>query len=66
MLRRIAGSPIRGDHYAKADIDIARLGIAQRTPNAEFDAAEQFGRIRLLLMQPFPHGRVLNSHGGDT
>jgi hypothetical protein len=37
MLRRLAGAPIRGENYSKADISIAHMGIAQPAPNVEFD-----------------------------
>jgi hypothetical protein len=37
MLRRIAGAPIRGENYAKADISLGRVGAKQATPKMEFD-----------------------------
>ena len=36
MLRRLAGSPVRGENYAKADIVAGRVGAAQSAPRAEF------------------------------
>jgi hypothetical protein len=37
MLRRIAGSPVRGENYYVADIAAGRCGAAQSPPNREFD-----------------------------
>jgi hypothetical protein len=37
MLRRMAGSPIRGENYFKADIEIGRVGAEQTPPRVEFD-----------------------------
>jgi len=37
MLRRIAGSPIRGENYSKADIQSGRVGAQQAAPRREFD-----------------------------
>jgi hypothetical protein len=37
MLRRIAGSPVRGENYFKADIQIGRVGAEQSTRRREFD-----------------------------
>ena len=37
MLRRLAGSPIRGESYARADITRGRVGPDQPAPRAEFD-----------------------------
>jgi len=36
MLRRIEGSPIRGENYHKADIATGRVGIEQSQPRREF------------------------------
>jgi hypothetical protein len=36
MLRRLAGSPMRGENYAKADIVAGRVGPEQDAPLAEF------------------------------
>jgi len=37
MLRRLAGLPIRGENYYKADISTGRVGKDQAAPNFEFD-----------------------------
>ncbi len=37
MLRRLAGSPVRGENYLGADIAIGRVGIDQAAPKFEFD-----------------------------
>jgi hypothetical protein len=37
MLRRLAGAPIRGENYLKADIVVGRTGAEQTTPRVEFD-----------------------------
>ncbi len=37
MLRRMAGEPIRGENYAKADIAAGRVGAEQAGPRREFD-----------------------------
>jgi hypothetical protein len=37
MLRRLAGAPIRGENYFKADITAGRLGAEQNAPVREFD-----------------------------
>ena len=37
MLRRIAGAPIRGENYSRADIQSGRVGAEQTTPRQEFD-----------------------------
>jgi hypothetical protein len=37
MLRRLAGAPIRGENYLKADIVVGRTGAEQTTPRMEFD-----------------------------
>lgn len=36
MLRRLAGSPIRGENYAKAPIEIGNVGQVQANPRVEF------------------------------
>jgi hypothetical protein len=36
MLRRISGSAIRGENYAKAQIAVGRVGPDQTTPRVEF------------------------------
>jgi hypothetical protein len=37
MLRRMAGAPVRGENYLRADITAGRVGADQPTPNFEFD-----------------------------
>jgi hypothetical protein len=37
MLRRLAGSPIMGENYLKADIAAGRVGLEQSTPQREFE-----------------------------
>ncbi len=37
MLRRIAGAPMRGENYHKADIVVGRVGAGQSAPRREFD-----------------------------
>jgi len=37
MLRRLAGTPIRGESYARADIVRGRVGFEQAPPRVEFD-----------------------------
>lgn len=37
MLRRIAGAPIRGENYSKAEIQKGRVGAEQAAPRREFD-----------------------------
>jgi hypothetical protein len=37
MLRRLADSPIRGESYLKAEIEIGRVGLDQPAPRVEFD-----------------------------
>ena len=37
MLRRMAGSPVRGENFAKAQIAAGRVGADQAPPRAEFD-----------------------------
>jgi len=37
LLRRMAGSPVRGENYLKADIAMGRVGPDQAAPNKEFD-----------------------------
>jgi hypothetical protein len=36
MLRRLAGSPIRGENYHKAEITVGRVGPDQAPPKREF------------------------------
>ncbi len=37
MLRRIAGAPVRGENYGRADIAAGRVGPEQAPPALEFD-----------------------------
>jgi len=37
MLRRVVGSPVRGENYFKADIALGRVGAEQGAPRREFD-----------------------------
>lgn len=37
MLRRIAGAPVRGENYFKAEINAGRVGPEQSAPRREFD-----------------------------
>ncbi|MGE5326267.1 MAG: hypothetical protein ACM3NO_04455 [Deltaproteobacteria bacterium] len=37
LLRRMAGSPVRGENYFKADISAGRVGAKQKPPAVEFD-----------------------------
>lgn len=37
MLRRLAGSPVRGENYAKAEITRGRVGMDQAASRVEFD-----------------------------
>jgi hypothetical protein len=37
MLRRLAGSPVKGENYAKAAIDAGTVGLMQAAPRVEFD-----------------------------
>ncbi len=37
MLRRIAGAPVKGENYFKAEISAGRVGAAQEVPRVEFD-----------------------------
>ena len=37
MLRRLAGSPVRGENYFRADIALGRVGLEQAVPAREFD-----------------------------
>lgn len=36
MLRRLAGSPVRGENYSRADIQVGRVGLEQSEPRREF------------------------------
>ena len=37
MLRRLVGSPVRGESYAQADVVVGRVGPDQAPPRYEFD-----------------------------
>jgi hypothetical protein len=37
LMRRLVGSPVRGESYLRADIAIGRVGTDQSPPNWEFD-----------------------------
>jgi hypothetical protein len=37
LLRRLAGSPIKGENYFKADIAAGRVGLDQSAPRREFE-----------------------------
>jgi hypothetical protein len=37
MLRRLAGSPMRGENYFQADIEVGRVAAEQSAPRFEFD-----------------------------
>ena len=37
ILRRLAGSPVRGENYHRAEIEAGRLGENQAAPRREFD-----------------------------
>jgi hypothetical protein len=37
MLRRLAGSPIKGENYFKADITAGHVSLEQSAPRREFE-----------------------------
>jgi hypothetical protein len=37
MLRRLAGSPVKGENYVKAEIAAGRVGLEQPAPRREFE-----------------------------
>jgi len=37
MLRRLAGAPVRGENYFKAEVATGRVGVEQAAPVREFD-----------------------------
>jgi hypothetical protein len=37
MLRRLAGAPVRGENYARAEIERGKVGAEQAKPGFEFD-----------------------------
>ena len=46
MLRRLAGAPVRGENYNKAEIEIGRVGPEQSEKRMEFDREHETGRIK--------------------
>jgi hypothetical protein len=58
MLRRVAGDPIKGESYYRAEIEAGRVGPEQ-VPPTEFDessggVAQQWPRDQLLCRAPGP------------
>lgn len=47
MLRRLAGAPVRGENYHKAEIAIGRVGPEQSSPRMEFNREHETGKIIL-------------------
>jgi hypothetical protein len=37
MLRRLAGTPVKGENYARAAITVGTVGFEQASPGYEFD-----------------------------
>jgi hypothetical protein len=37
MLRRLAGSPVKGENYVKAEVAAGRVGLEQSAPRREFE-----------------------------
>jgi hypothetical protein len=37
LLRRLAGAPVRGENYNRAEIQVGRVGAEQAAPRREFD-----------------------------
>ena len=37
LLRRLAGAPVRGENYFKAEIAVGRVGPEQAAPRREFE-----------------------------
>lgn len=37
MLRRLAGAPVRGENYSRAEIEVGRVGADQAQPRRELD-----------------------------
>jgi hypothetical protein len=37
LLRRLAGSPVRGENYLRAEIEAGRVGPIQKAPHVEFE-----------------------------
>jgi hypothetical protein len=44
MLRRLAGSPVRGENYHKAEIEVGRVGPEQSNQRMEFDRENETGK----------------------
>ena len=38
MMRRLAGVPMKGENYARAEIVAGRVGAEQAAPRSEFDS----------------------------
>lgn len=47
MLRRLAGAPVRGENYHKAEIAIGCVGPEQSSPRMEFNREHETGKIIL-------------------
>lgn len=45
MLRRLAGSPVRGENYFRAEIEAGRVGAEQSEKRVEFDREGGTGKI---------------------
>lgn len=45
MLRRLAGAPVRGENYHKAEIAIGCVGPEQSSPRMEFNREHETGKI---------------------
>jgi hypothetical protein len=45
MLRRLAGHPVRGENYARAEIEVGRVGPKQSAKRREFERENATGRI---------------------
>ena len=45
MLRRLAGGPVRGENYAKAEIQLGSVGPQQPPSRREFDRENGTGRV---------------------
>ncbi len=48
MLRRLAGSSVRGENYHKAEIEIGRVGPEQSDKRMEFDRVNETGKIKFM------------------
>ncbi len=47
MLRRLAGSAVRGENYHRAEIEMGRVGLEQSSKRMEFDRENETGKIIL-------------------